>query len=155
MDALVGDRLVVSSRRVGQPAHEGVIVQILTGSVGRELFRVRWSDGHETIMSPGADAKVERSGETEAGPLEKRTVTVELRLEEDSEHCDAVATMRTPSATFIGNGRARRHPADPVMPMIGEELAIARSLMNLAAKLEETARREIALRNKQPRHLVP
>ena len=156
MDALVGDRLVISSRRVGQPAHEGVIIQIMTGTLGREMFRVRWSDGHETIMSPGADAKVEHRVErgVEAPPVQTRAVSVDLRLEEDSEHCDAIATMRTAQQTFVGNGRARRHPGDPEMPMVGEELAIARSLMNLAGKLEEAARRSIAVGKEQPQHLV-
>jgi hypothetical protein len=155
MDAQVGDRLVVNSRHVGQPAHTGEIVEVI-GSGGEEHYRVRWTDGRETVVFPGTDTRVERvtSGGDPAA-LETRTVTIQLRLEEDSDNCEAVATMSTSTATFTGSGRARRNPADPVVPMIAEELAIARSLGDLAAKLEAAAGEAIAAGESRRLHLVP
>lgn len=58
MDAQVGDRLIVRGRRVGQPSAEGQVVELL-GSDRSRHFRVRWVDGHESIVFPGADCVVE------------------------------------------------------------------------------------------------
>lgn len=154
MDAHVGDRLIVHSNRVGQPAREGEIVEVISGGRGGERCRVRWPDGRESIVFPGTDAVVAGAGDRQAGS-ETRTVTVDLRVEEDREHCEATATMRTSTEVFTGSGRARRNPVDPVVPMIGEELAIARSLAHLAAKLEEAANRAIASNESRPLHLIP
>jgi Domain of unknown function (DUF1918) len=46
--ASVGDRVHVASRKLGQPAREGVV----TGLSGR-LVRVRWSTGEESTIVPG------------------------------------------------------------------------------------------------------
>lgn len=152
MDVHVGDRLIVHSRRVGQPPREGEIIEVI--SSGRRC-RVRWGDGHESIVSPGTDAVVAGASEDHDGGLRTRTVTINLRVEEDSEHCDATATMRTSVGNFAGAGRARRNPVDPVVPLIGEELAIARSLADLAAKLEDAANRAIVSHESRPLHLIP
>jgi hypothetical protein len=49
----VRDRVVVESERVGQPAREGEIVEVMgTGEVIH--YRVRWDDGHETTLFPSA-----------------------------------------------------------------------------------------------------
>jgi hypothetical protein len=49
----VRDRVVVDSERVGQPAREGEILEVLgTGEVIH--YRVRWDDGHETTLYPSA-----------------------------------------------------------------------------------------------------
>jgi hypothetical protein len=49
----VGDRVVVESEQVGQPAREGEILDVLgTGAVIH--YRVRWGDGHETTFYPSA-----------------------------------------------------------------------------------------------------
>lgn len=46
-----GDRIVVESAQVGQPAREGEILEAMQGAVGVR-YRVRWSDGHESIFTP-------------------------------------------------------------------------------------------------------
>lgn len=155
MCAQVGDRLTVRSRRVGQSAQEGEIVEVSSGGAGRERYRVRWSDGRESVVFPGSDATIAPAGEDRGPALETRTVAVDLRLEEDSDHCEARATMATAAGTFEGIGRARRNPVDPVVPMIGEELAIARSLAHLATQLEEAANQVIAAHETRPLHLIP
>lgn len=154
MDAHVGDQLVVNSRQIGQSRLTGEIVEVIGRGSG-EHYRVRWADGHESIVFPGTDAVVVPSARAASTDPEMRTVTIELRLEEDTEQCEATATMRTSMATFTGWGRARRNPDDPVVPMIGEELAIARALADLADKMEEAARTAIAARESRPLHLVP
>ena len=57
MKAKVGDRLVVESNTVGSPRREGEIVEV-QGADGGPPFLVRWSDGHEGLTFPGADAHV-------------------------------------------------------------------------------------------------
>ena len=57
MQASTGDRIVVESAHVGQARREGEVVEVL-GDNGREHYRVRWSDGHETIYFPQSDARV-------------------------------------------------------------------------------------------------
>lgn len=155
MDAHVGDRLIVHSRRVGQPAREGVIIEVISSVIGGTRCRVRWRDGRESVVYPGLDAVVAATREDRPAGHETRTVTIDLRVEEDNEHCEATATMPTSAGTFAGSGRARRNPVDPIVPMIGEELAIARSLADLAAKLEDAANRAIASHESRALHLIP
>ncbi len=57
MNANVGDRLQVHGRTVGQHDRVAEIVEVL-GVHGEPPYRVRFEDGHETVMSPGPDAVV-------------------------------------------------------------------------------------------------
>ncbi|WP_225637137.1 DUF1918 domain-containing protein [Streptomyces solaniscabiei] len=57
MRASVGDRILVRGRIVGQHDREAEIVEVL-GSEGAPPYRVRFDDGHETLMSPGPDTVV-------------------------------------------------------------------------------------------------
>jgi hypothetical protein len=154
MRALVGDRLVINSRRVGQPVHAGQIVEVMLAADGAEMYRVQWDDGRQTVMCPGSDAIVQHHDEVAGAVRETYVVGLDLRIEEDRQRCDATATLRTSSGTFVGNGSARRNPHDTLVPMIGEELAIARSLSDLASQLEGAARTAIASHDERPRHLV-
>jgi hypothetical protein len=59
----VGDTIVVESEQVGQPSREGEIVDVMEGSVSVR-YRVRWTDGHESIFTPGGGAaRILPSGE--------------------------------------------------------------------------------------------
>ncbi len=58
MHAEVADRLVIHGAKVGQPDRVGEIVEVVP-SHGPQRYRVRWSDGHESIYSPGAGAEVD------------------------------------------------------------------------------------------------
>lgn len=58
MHAEVADRLVVRGAKVGQADRVGEIVELVVGH-GPQRYRVRWSDGHESVYSPGADAEVD------------------------------------------------------------------------------------------------
>lgn len=48
-----GDVIVIDSAQVGSPAREGEIVQVIEGDVSVS-YRVKWADGHETLITPGA-----------------------------------------------------------------------------------------------------
>lgn len=50
----VGDRIVVESERVAQPGRTGVIEEVVREDPPR--VRVRWDDGHESVIAPTAGA---------------------------------------------------------------------------------------------------
>jgi Domain of unknown function (DUF1918) len=52
MDAKTGDTIVVESERAAQPPRRGTIEEVLQPDPAR--FRVRWEDGHESILTPAA-----------------------------------------------------------------------------------------------------
>jgi Domain of unknown function (DUF1918) len=67
MHANKGDKLRVHGRIVGQHDREAEIVEVL-GANGDPPFRVRFEDGHETVMSPGPDSVViHKSEQTKLG----------------------------------------------------------------------------------------
>jgi hypothetical protein len=51
--AKAGDRIVVESERVGQPAREGEILEVVQSAVGPS-YEVRWEDGHQSSFRPAA-----------------------------------------------------------------------------------------------------
>jgi hypothetical protein len=63
MEAQVGYRVVVEGPKVGQARREGEIIEVMK-SPQPEHYRVRWSDGHETIFFPSSDARVEPTRHT-------------------------------------------------------------------------------------------
>ena len=54
MEAAVGNRIVVEAEMVDQAARGGVIEEILQEQPPR--YRVRWDDGHESIIAPASGA---------------------------------------------------------------------------------------------------
>lgn len=58
MHAQVGDTLRTHGRIVGQQDRVAKIVEVL-GANGTPPYRVRFEDGHETVMSPGPDSVVQ------------------------------------------------------------------------------------------------
>jgi outer membrane lipoprotein SlyB len=64
----VGDRIKVESERAGQTARAGTIEQVLSDDPTR--LRIRWDDGHTTVMVPAAgSAQIEpaaRRGKSKA-----------------------------------------------------------------------------------------
>ena len=69
--------------------------------------------------------------------------SIEVLLEETEDETQATALLELRGESMAGWGRARRNPADPAVPQIGEELATARALTDLAHKLLEAATAEI------------
>ena len=133
MEAHVGDHVVVEGTKVGQARRRGEVLEIMRGAGGDRL-RVRWegTGEHETVFSPGPDMLVEpREGPT----IDRTSMRVEVSLTEDADHCEAIARVRVRDRDFSGWGRARRHPTDPEMPVVGEELAVARALSDVSHQL--------------------
>jgi hypothetical protein len=54
MTTRAGDLIVVESERVSQPVRRGVIEEVLQEEPQR--FRIRWDDGHTSILTPSAGA---------------------------------------------------------------------------------------------------
>jgi len=82
------------------------------------------------------------------------TTEIEITFEEDADHTEARATLALRGASFTAVGRARRNPADPNLPMVGEELAAARALSELAHKLMDAAAEVISEREGRPARLT-
>jgi hypothetical protein len=57
VDAHVGDRINIESHKVGSARKSGEVTEVISGSEGAH-YRVRWDDGHESIMYPSSDASV-------------------------------------------------------------------------------------------------
>lgn len=53
MQATVGDRIRVHGRAVGMTDHLGEVIEIRG-----DLLVVRYDDGHEGLLSPGADCEI-------------------------------------------------------------------------------------------------
>ena len=59
MQAHAGDRMVIKGHQVGEPDHDGEILEV-RGTDGGPPYVVRWEDtGHETLFFPGPDAEVQ------------------------------------------------------------------------------------------------
>lgn len=70
---------------------------------------------------------------------ERRVWTVEIAFTEDENRTRADALLDTGVRQVTGWGRSRRNPDDPDVPAIGEELAAARALSELAHHLVHDA----------------
>lgn len=53
MQARRGDHIVIDSPQVGLPPREGEVLTVIVGEVSVR-YRVKWSDGHESLISPVA-----------------------------------------------------------------------------------------------------
>ena len=60
--AVVGDRIEIRGRHVGEVPRLGEIIEV-KGPEGDPPFVVKWSDGHEGIVFPGPDAVVVHAGQ--------------------------------------------------------------------------------------------
>lgn len=70
----------------------------------------------------------------------KKRWTVEIQITEDDRQTNAEARLTIDDLeALLGHGNARRNPNDSNVPMIGDELAAARALSNLAHLVLETA----------------
>lgn len=83
-----------------------------------------------------------------------QNLTLEMRVVEAGAKTTADLTMVTGTGTQLhGHGTARRHPADPEVPQIGDEIATARALFELGHKLLDTAAADLGERLHRPVHL--
>jgi len=64
--ARTGDVVVVDGRHVGDHRQTGEILEVL-GDGPHPHYRVRWADGHESILYPGEGTTIDRSMSPAAG----------------------------------------------------------------------------------------
>jgi hypothetical protein len=74
---------------------------------------------------------------------ETRTWTIEIMFTEDDDRTRADAVLAGSPDDLRGWGRARRSPMDPDLPAVGEEIAAARALTDLAHHLLDVAAHRI------------
>jgi Domain of unknown function (DUF1876)/Domain of unknown function (DUF1918) len=136
MEPHVGDHVILEGARVGRARRRGEVLEIMRGASG-DRYRVRWEhSGHETVLAPGPDLRVESAGESTPDRVAMR---VDVSLTEDADHTEAVARAHVGGREFAAWGRARRNPTDPTMPAVGEELAVARALSDMSHQLVAAA----------------
>lgn len=88
--------------------------------------------------------------------MHTRTWTVEVTIteDEDDRRTRAVAVLRTEARPQVrGEGVARRAPRDREVPEIGDELATARALADLAYQLLDVTAADIEAVVHRPVHL--
>lgn len=66
-------------------------------------------------------------------------ITIEIGIDEDDTMTLVHATLDLRGDHFVATGKAKRNPSDPNMPVIGEELALARALGNLEELVSDRA----------------
>jgi hypothetical protein len=80
--------------------------------------------------------------------------SITVDIDEDEDSTLAHLTLSTPAGHVVtGVGHAQRNPHDPRVPEIGDELAVARALRNLAERLLHTTERDISGATGEQAHL--
>lgn len=86
--------------------------------------------------------------------FETKGFKVEIMISESGDETLAEALLRgEDGSTMHGIGRARRNPRDLSVPEIGDELATARALSDLAHQLLDAAARDIESFTRAPAEL--
>lgn len=83
-----------------------------------------------------------------------KTWTIQVTIDEqgDDTHADAMLTLDN-KMEMHGRGKSRRNPVDESVPRIGDELATARALSDLAHHLLATAASDIESKTHVPASL--
>lgn len=80
---------------------------------------------------------------------------VDIFIDEHDERSRARARLHNPDDTkLVGVGLARLNPADTNVPEIGDELAVARALSDLAHQLLDATAKDIEAITHQPAQLT-
>lgn len=74
----------------------------------------------------------------------EKDITLDLHVVEDETETRVQAVLDLRGDHFEAEGSARRNPADPPVPIIGEELAIARALSDLTVSVMEAAQDKVS-----------
>ncbi|MER6950210.1 dsRBD fold-containing protein [Nonomuraea sp. NPDC005983] len=78
--------------------------------------------------------------------METKRWSIQIDITEDRDVTSARAVLSTGGIDdhMAGIGRARRNPIDRPVPDIGDELAVARALADLADRLHDATTQDIA-----------
>lgn len=87
--------------------------------------------------------------------LDTKRWAVDVVIDEDAQtrRTSARATLHTDRADIAGKGEAKRDPHDAEQPTIGDQIAVARALLDLADTLLKSAEAEITALTHQPAHV--
>jgi hypothetical protein len=78
-----------------------------------------------------------------------------IEFDEDDRHTHATATARVrEDRRMTARGDAHRNPSDSNQPLVGEEIAAARALIDLGTQLLQAAAAQIEQVTNPPAHLV-
>ena len=151
MRAQRGDHIVVAGTHVGEAVRDGEIIEV-RGEDGGPPYRVRWSDGHEGIIYPGASAEVRAQHGAEApsgvpadaqGRLMREwDIRVSIYAFGDDDDGEGRRRRRRGPRAERG-GESRRSDRDPAVPRIGDKVAVARALHHLADELLSDAAEDV------------
>ena len=75
--------------------------------------------------------------------MEEQVITIDLHLAEDDTDTVVHAALRLRDDSFESVGKAHRHRRDTPIPIIGEELAVARALGDLTNQVTAAAQSKI------------
>lgn len=75
---------------------------------------------------------------------------IAIAVDEDEARTVATATLTTNTRRLQGRGMARRNPADPNLPRVGEDLAVARALSELSHTLLSDAVSQLEVTTHMP-----
>ena len=98
------------------------------------------------MVFPGPDAHVEHGApqHADAPSAVASTWRVQVTLSHEGPETTAQAMLVTGTPEHLGAvGHAIRNPQDDAVPVIGEEVAVARALRRLADRLLDTAEEQI------------
>ena len=155
MKAHIGDQVIVASAQTGAPARTGSIVE-LRHPDGTPPYVVRWDDtGHDGVYFPGTDGRIESVDVRDATIHAQRsraarikTWVVDVELVEEGDETTARALLRPDDGHPLESrhGRAVKAPRDDDLPLVGDQVAVARALRHLSDSLLAEASRTMSHR---------
>jgi hypothetical protein len=73
----------------------------------------------------------------------QQELDIHVHIDEDTDQTLAFLELNLRGEHFEATGRAKRNPHDRPMPVVGEELAVARALSSLTNQVMEAAQSKI------------
>lgn len=170
MKAHVGDRIILAAVHINEPTRDGEIT-VVHGHDGEPPYTVRWSDGHEGLIYPGPGAVLRVGDPSEAAAAGRHQAVpgpdvsatphvrewhVRVSIFERGDDTSASVVLLSEAPTHLqATGSSHRSPADPKIPEIGDEVAVARALRHLADQLAAAAEGDIEAVSGKPAHIRP
>ena len=176
MKAHQGDHIILAARHTDEPTRQGEVLEV-RGANGEPPYLIRWADGHTGLMYPGPGSVLRVEGEhlssvpaettlagaagPAAGVVEPqlphvREWQVRVSIFESGDDTSANVVLLSEAPTHLtARGQSHRREADPSVPEIGDEVAVARALRHLADQLLETAAQDVEAVTGENPHLRP
>lgn len=73
----------------------------------------------------------------------QQELDIHIHIDEDADETTAFLQMNLRGEHFEALGKAKRNPVDRPMPVVGEELAVARALSSLTSQVMDAAQNKI------------